>query len=108
MKTYLLAGVMSLISTVQCQKMLEWPESTSGVTYKLAIPDASAAPFDIVLSIIAPKSAGWVGFASGGCMLRSPLLIAWPNGDGAVVSSRWARSVSSYRQCHAKTAKRYL
>ena len=91
MKTLGLAGVFSLFCSVMGQKMLEWPEPTSNVTYKIAIPEASAAPFDVVLSIVAPKSAGWVGFAAGGCMLRSPLLVAWPNGDGVVVSSRWAR-----------------
>jgi hypothetical protein len=68
-----------------------WTEPTSNVTFKIAIPEAEAAPFDLALSIIAPVATGWAGFATGGCMLRSPLLVAWKNGDGVTVSPRWAR-----------------
>lgn len=66
-------------------------EEASGVTWGVAIPDVAAAPYDILLSISAPATAGWVGWASGGCMLRSPLVVAWADGKGGVTAgARWA------------------
>jgi len=59
-------------------------------TYRIAIADSSAAPFDTLLQIISPASLGWAGFAWGGGMTLNPLTVAWPNGDKVVVSSRWA------------------
>ena len=58
--------------------------------FRLAIPDTSAAPFDTILQIISPVSFGWAGFAWGGGMTLNPLIVAWPNGNKVVVSSRWA------------------
>ncbi|KAL1867141.1 hypothetical protein VTK73DRAFT_4335 [Phialemonium thermophilum] len=67
-------------------------DSVSGVSYQLAIPAVSQAPFPLLLSIAAPKNITWAGFATGGSMIGDPLLVAWPNDDTAVVSSRWATS----------------
>jgi hypothetical protein len=61
-----------------------------GLDFKLAIPDTSAAPFPLLLTISAPISVGWAGFATGGCMLRSPLIVAWRNGNNVVATTRWA------------------
>ena len=58
--------------------------------FRLAIPDTTAAPFDTILQIISPVSFGWAGFAWGGGMTLNPLVVAWPNGNKVVVSSRWA------------------
>jgi cellobiose dehydrogenase (acceptor) len=76
-------------SVVNAQQ--SWKEPTSNVTYTFAIPDtASVAPYDMLVSIDAPLKAGWAGWAAGGCMLRSPILVAWANGTGVAVSPRWA------------------
>ncbi len=71
--------------------LLSWTDAGgSGVTIKLAIPDKTAAPFGILMSIVAPVKVTWVGFATGACMLRSPLIVAWPNGTSVAVTTRWA------------------
>ncbi len=63
-----------------------------GITFKVAIPDTAAAgkPFDILLSITAPKALGWAAIAWGGQMANNPLTIGWANGASATVSSRLA------------------
>lgn len=69
----------------------EFQEPTNDVIYRIAIPDVSSAPFDVLLQIVAPiAKAGWAGIAWGGAMKNNPLTVAWPNGAGAVVSSRWS------------------
>ncbi|KAB5547155.1 hypothetical protein GE09DRAFT_1224175 [Coniochaeta sp. 2T2.1] len=71
----------------------EFRTPTSNIIYRIAIPDdVAAAPFDILLQIVAPVSTtGWAGLAWGGSMTKNPLTIAWASGGGgAVVSSRWA------------------
>lgn len=69
----------------------EFVTPTDNIVFRIAIPDVEAAPFDILLQVVAPKAAaGWAGLAWGGAMTGNPLTIAWPNEDGAVVSSRWA------------------
>ncbi|KAK1758158.1 hypothetical protein QBC47DRAFT_440656 [Echria macrotheca] len=64
--------------------------SSHDITFRIAIPETSAAPFDILVSIIAPVSVAWTGLAWGGKMTQNPLTVAWPNGKAAVVSSRFA------------------
>ncbi|KAK4149392.1 hypothetical protein C8A00DRAFT_46990 [Chaetomidium leptoderma] len=69
----------------------EFIETASNIAYRIAIPDVSAAPFDILLQIVAPiNTAGWAGVAWGGRMNGNPLTVAWPNGKSAIVSSRWS------------------
>ena len=65
--------------------------AASNATYRVAIPNVGAAPFDILLQIVAPKSVGWAGIAWGGHMAQNPLTLGWANGNATtVVSSRWA------------------
>ncbi len=64
--------------------------STTGVAFRVAVPDVAAAPFDTLLQIVAPVATGWAGLAWGGAMTANPLTVAWPSGDAAIVSSRWA------------------
>ncbi|KAI1385199.1 CBD9-like protein [Hypoxylon trugodes] len=68
--------------------------SGSAITFRVAIPSpaSSGQPYDAVLQIVAPISAGWVGLAWGGSMTNNPLLIGWPNGNSGVVSVRRATS----------------
>jgi hypothetical protein len=65
--------------------------TASGIAFRIAIPDsATAAPFPVLLQIVAPKAAAWAGIAWGGAMANNPLTVAWPNGEAVVVSSRSA------------------
>ncbi|CAK7222109.1 hypothetical protein SBRCBS47491_004758 [Sporothrix bragantina] len=65
--------------------------ASNGVSYRIAIPDTAtaAAPYDIALSIVAPKAVGWAGIAWGGAMASNPLTLGWSNAATAVVSSRY-------------------
>jgi hypothetical protein len=83
------AVALALGCYVEAQGMAEY-RTASGLSFKIAIPQADIAPFDILFSLTAPVATGWAGFACGGSMLKNPLLVAWPNGNGVVVSPRWA------------------
>ncbi|KAI8630702.1 iron reductase domain protein [Xylariaceae sp. FL1651] len=70
-----------------------YSSSTVGVapiSYRLAIPNVTASPFDILLQIVAPRTAAWAGLAFGGHMINNTLAMAWANGNTSVISSRWA------------------
>lgn len=67
----------------------EYSVDSAGVVYRIAIPDVKAAPFDILLQIVAPKTVGWAAIGWGGKMTNNPLTLGWPNGNTAIVSSRW-------------------
>ena len=63
----------------------------SGIRYRVGLPNVDAAPFDVLLQVVAPRSVGWAGLAWGGQMTYNPLTVGWANGDkGVVVSSRRA------------------
>ncbi|KAE8454583.1 hypothetical protein EG329_000206 [Mollisiaceae sp. DMI_Dod_QoI] len=87
----LLLSALALLATTVCgQKMAVYTEATSGVQYSLAIPEVATAPFDVYLSMVAPINNTYAAMAFGGCMLRSPLLVAWKNDTSIVASPRWA------------------
>jgi len=72
---------------------IKWAEATGGsISFKFAIPDSAASgkPFDILLSMTAPKAVGWGAIAWGGQMANNPLTVGWANGNSAMVSSRMA------------------
>lgn len=62
----------------------------AAISYRLAIPNVTASPFDLILQIVAPKTAQWAGIAFGGHMINNTIAIGWANGNTSVVSSRWA------------------
>jgi hypothetical protein len=62
----------------------------AAISYRLAIPNVTASPFDLLLQIVAPRTAQWAGIAFGGHMINNTLAIAWANGNTSVISSRWA------------------
>ncbi len=66
--------------------------SAGTLSLGFAISDTAAAgkPFDVLLSITAPKATGWAAVAWGGQMAGNPLTIGWANGASAQVSSREA------------------
>lgn len=61
-----------------------------GVTYRVALPDVSEAPFDTILQVVSPIEYGWSGFSWGGRMAYNPLLVNWVNGEDVISSSRKA------------------
>ncbi|KAI1311080.1 hypothetical protein F5Y03DRAFT_320977 [Xylaria venustula] len=70
-----------------------YSSSTVGIgpiSYRLAIPNVTATPFDILLQIVAPRTAQWAGLAFGGHMINNTLAMAWANGNTSIISSRWA------------------
>ncbi|KAF2196480.1 cellulose binding iron reductase-like protein [Delitschia confertaspora ATCC 74209] len=71
-----------------------YTDSATGITVGIALPQTVTPPYDAIISITSPKSNTWVGFAWGGTMVWNPLTVAWPNGNSAVVSSRFAYSIS--------------
>jgi hypothetical protein len=75
---------------------LEYSWGPTIPVFRVAVPDSAAtgAAFDTLLQIVSPVSLTWVGFAWGGGMTLNPLTVIWPNGNGATVSSRWAKCVS--------------
>jgi hypothetical protein len=86
----LLISTFVLLVTAVNGSLVSWTESVSGVQYSVGIPEVAAAPFDIYTSIVAPINMSWAAIAYGGCMLRSPILVAWANGTNVAVSPRWA------------------
>ncbi|KAB5530381.1 hypothetical protein GE09DRAFT_1252550 [Coniochaeta sp. 2T2.1] len=88
----LLAATISAQNTTTTTNFVSFTDPGIELSIKLAIPDVSSPPFPLLLTFTAPISVGWAGFATGGCMLRSPLIVAWPNGKDVVVSSRWAKA----------------
>ncbi|EJF63960.1 cellobiose dehydrogenase [Dichomitus squalens LYAD-421 SS1] len=64
-------------------------DPTYGVTYGIVLPQANTST-EFIGEIVAPIAAKWVGVAFGGAMIGDLLLVAWPNGNDIVASTRWA------------------
>ncbi|KAH9919454.1 cellobiose dehydrogenase [Epithele typhae] len=59
------------------------------VTYGIALPSASTST-EFIGEIVAPIAAKWVGIALGGAMIGDLLVVAWPNGNKIVSSTRYS------------------
>nr|AGE45679.1 cellobiose dehydrogenase [Phlebia lindtneri]AGE97206.1 cellobiose dehydrogenase [Phlebia lindtneri] len=63
------------------------------VTYGFTFPPLAISgsnPTEFIGEIVAPAAAKWAGIALGGAMLQDLLLVAWPNGNQIVYSTRFA------------------
>ncbi|KAI0701652.1 hypothetical protein C8Q76DRAFT_825169 [Earliella scabrosa] len=60
-----------------------------GVTYGIVLPQGTASQ-EFIGEIVAPKSAAWIGWSLGGAMIGNILIVAWPNGNEIVASTRMA------------------
>ena len=63
------------------------------VTYGVVLPPlvtSGSQSTEFIGEIVAPIASKWVGIALGGSMLQNLLLVAWPNGNQIVASTRWA------------------
>nr|ACF60617.1 cellobiose dehydrogenase [Gelatoporia subvermispora] len=64
-----------------------------GVTYGVVFPEPSSSgtyPDEFIGEIVAPLTAEWIGVSFGGAMLDCLLLVAWPNQNSIVASTRYA------------------
>ncbi|EGN94368.1 hypothetical protein SERLA73DRAFT_77778 [Serpula lacrymans var. lacrymans S7.3] len=63
------------------------------VTYGFVLPPlvtTGTNSTEFIGEIVAPLDAQWIGLSLGGAMLNSLLLVAWPNANSVVFSSRYA------------------
>lgn len=88
--TVLLSTITSL-AQAQNGSFVSFSDPGIELDIKLAIPDTTSAPFPLLVTFSAPINVAWAGFATGGCMLRSPLIVAWPNGKSVLATTRWAK-----------------
>ena len=63
-----------------------------GVGYGIVLPQASTST-EFIGEIVAPIGAKWIGWALGGAMIGDLLIVAWPNGNNIVASTRYATCV---------------
>ncbi|KAI1146532.1 iron reductase domain protein [Nemania diffusa] len=87
-----LAGVTSAAQYCDAATSVCYSETKAGDLYvRVALPTVEKDPFDVLLQIVAPKTAaGWAAIAWGGKMTKNPITVGWANGNQTVVSSRWA------------------
>ncbi|KAI0320478.1 cellobiose dehydrogenase [Amylostereum chailletii] len=98
-------GILSLLGTALAQSSTSYYDSgngitfqgitdpTYGVTYGAVFPPlvtSGAQSTEFIGEIVAPVAAKWIGLALGGAMLNDLLLVAWPNANEIVYSTRWA------------------
>lgn len=63
------------------------------VTYGVVLPplvSSGAQSTEFIGEIVAPIDSQWIGIALGGAMSQNLLIVAWPNGNDIVASTRWA------------------
>ncbi|KAI0130528.1 hypothetical protein BJ170DRAFT_620401 [Xylariales sp. AK1849] len=67
----------------------------SGYVFGMALPEVPST--DLILQLVAPATdgAGWAGFDFGVQMANKLLVVAWPNGDEVMTSSRIATSYTT-------------
>ncbi len=90
MQFSLSALVIGLASLAAAQKAVTYLEPTSNVSYRIGIPENNTAPWDIYVQMLSPINNTYGAIAFGGCMLRSPIVVAWVNSSNIVAVPRWA------------------
>ncbi|KAF8954798.1 hypothetical protein BDZ97DRAFT_1765737 [Flammula alnicola] len=71
-------------------------EAAHGVTYGYVFPpfvQTGSNSTEFIGEIVAPIAAQWAGVSPGGAMLNNLLLVAWPNAEKFVRSSRYTTQV---------------
>lgn len=67
-----------------------YSDTTSGMTFGVALPKNVTDPYDAIIRITAPLANKWAGFSWGGTMVWNPLSVAWANGKSGTISARSA------------------
>ncbi|KAJ1308933.1 hypothetical protein OPQ81_004617 [Rhizoctonia solani] len=95
----LILSLIPLAGAAFAQQSSAWTDSATGIPFQsyvepvtgirlsTAFP-SSTTPTEFVGEIIAPISSKWVGWSLGGGMNSNLLLVAWPNGNSVVSSTR--------------------
>ena len=80
---------------------MPWTDSLTGIPFQsfidpvdnirlsITFPDSTTAT-EFVGEIVAPIAAKWAGWSLGGGMNFNLLLVAWPNNNAIVSSTRYA------------------
>ena len=90
----------NFVDPVNCYQFTGLTDPVHDVTYGFTFPPLATSgsnPTEFIGEIVAPVDAQWVGVALGGAMLQDLLLVAWPNGNDIVFSTRYATYVSFLR-----------
>ncbi|KZV74216.1 hypothetical protein PENSPDRAFT_710401 [Peniophora sp. CONT] len=103
-------SLLSLIASASAQSSSSYTDSGNGITfegitdsvygvqYGFVFPPAASSgtqPTDFIAEIVAPVAAKWIGVALGGAMIGDLLLVAWPNANAIVSSTRMATCAHS-------------
>nr|AAC32197.1 cellobiose dehydrogenase [Trametes cinnabarina] len=98
---HLLLSLLPLASSVYAQVAAPYVDSGNGfvfdgitdpvyhVSYGIVLPQATTSS-EFIGEIVAPLDAKWIGLALGGAMIGDLLIVAWPNGNEIVSSTRYA------------------
>ncbi|KAG8687354.1 hypothetical protein FRC12_017219 [Ceratobasidium sp. 428] len=96
----LLLSLLPLAGAVLSQQSVAWTDPSTGIPFQsfvdpvhgirlsTAFP-ASTTATEFIGEIVAPISAKWVGWSLGGGMNNNLLVVAWPNGNSIVSSTRY-------------------
>ncbi|RDX41638.1 cellobiose dehydrogenase [Lentinus brumalis] len=97
----LLFSLLPLVGAALAQVAAPYTDSGNGfvfdgisdpvykVNYGIVLPSASSST-EFIGEIVAPIDAKWIGWALGGAMIGDLLIVAWPNGNKIVASTRYA------------------
>ncbi|KAF8596985.1 cellobiose dehydrogenase [Ceratobasidium sp. AG-I] len=97
----LLLALLPLAGTALAQQSVAWVDTLTGIPFQsyiepvngirlsIAFPSSTTST-EFVGEIVAPISAKWVGWSLGGGMNRNLLLVAWPNNNAIVSSTRYS------------------
>jgi hypothetical protein len=92
---------LNLFSSVLAQTSTSFTDPDNGITfqglqepvhdvsYGFVFPESTTGD-EFIGEILAPIDAQWIGIALGGAMAGDLLLVAWPNGNSIVSSTRFA------------------
>ncbi|KAJ8508326.1 hypothetical protein ONZ45_g9386 [Pleurotus djamor] len=98
-------GLLSLVGSAFAQVAAPFVDPDTGipftgvtdvvhsVQYGFVFPPLAASgpqSTEFIGVVTAPIAARWIGVALGGAMLQNLLLLAWPNGNNVVTSTRYA------------------
>jgi len=97
----LLLSLLPLAGTVLSQQSTAWTDSLTGIPFQsfvdpvhgirisTAFPSSTTAT-EFIGEIVAPIASKWVGWTFGPGMNSNLMVVAWPNGNSIVASTRYA------------------
>ncbi|KAF8605228.1 cellobiose dehydrogenase [Ceratobasidium sp. AG-I] len=97
----LLLSLLPLAGAVLSQQSVAWTDTLTGIPFQSYVDPvhgirisitfpASTTATEFVGEIVAPIAAKWVGWTFGPGMNSNLMVVAWPNGNNIVASTRYA------------------